>query len=288
MKKKIAWVTDSTAYVTDELKNHPDVYVVPLGIMFGDNAFEDGVDLSTDELYERIRKNKEVPKTSQPSSGRFAELFEKLKEEYEGAIAVHVSSKLSGTLSSCVAGAEMANFPIETVDSRSMSYAITYLIQLGIQMNEKGIKLTEIAETLREEADLSDNYILLGNLDQFYKGGRMSGTSYLLGSILKIKPIIRINRNGDFELFEKVRSEKKAVARMIELLKESYHNYQITSIQIMHGNVKDKAEELAQEVRTALPKLEILIGEISSTIAAHAGEGTVAILWNKNSKLQTF
>jgi DegV family protein with EDD domain len=288
MKKKIAWVTDSTAYVTDELKNHPDVYVVPLGIMFGDKAFEDGVDLSTDELYERIRTNKEVPKTSQPSSGRFAELFEKLKEEYEGAIAVHVSSKLSGTLSSCIAGAEMVNFPIETVDSKSMSYAITYLIQLGIQMNEKGIELTEIAETLRGEADLSDNYILLGNLDQFYKGGRMSGTSYLLGSILKIKPIIRINRRGEFELFEKVRSEKKAVARMIELLKESYHNYQITSIQIMHGNVKNKAEELAQEVRTALPKLEILIGEISSTIAAHAGEGTVAILWNKNSKLHSF
>jgi DegV family protein with EDD domain len=287
MMKKIAWVTDSTAYITDELKNHPDVYVVPLGIMFGDHAFEDGVNLSTDELYERIRTNKEVPKTSQPSTGRFAELFDKLKEEYESAIAVHVSSKLSGTLSSCRTGAEMADFPIETVDSKSMSYAITYLIQLGIQMNAKGIELKEIAETLRTEADLSDNYILLGNLDQFYKGGRMSGTSYLLGSILKIKPIIRINRNGEFELFEKVRSEKKAVARMIELLKESYHNNQITNVQIMHGNVHYKAEELAKEVQTAFPKLEIFIGEISSTIAAHAGEGTVAILWNNNSKLHS-
>jgi DegV family protein with EDD domain len=285
MKKKIAWVTDSTAYITDELKNHPDVYVVPLGIMFGDHAFEDGVDLSTDELYYRIRTNKEVPKTSQPSSGRFAELFEKLKDEYDSAIAVHISSKLSGTLSSCRTGAEMADFPIETVDSKSMSYAITYLIELGIQMNEKGIEKNEIVETLRSEADLSDNYILLGNLDQFYKGGRMSGTSYLLGSILKIKPIIRINRNGDFELFEKVRSEKKAVARLIELLKESYHNHQITNIQIMHGNVQEKAEELAKEVRAAFPKLKIIIGEISSTIAAHAGEGTVAVLWNNNSKL---
>jgi DegV family protein with EDD domain len=287
MKKKIAWVTDSTAYVTDELKNHPDVYVVPLGIMFEDQAFEDGVDLSTDELYERIRTNKEVPKTSQPSSGRFAELFDKLKVEYESAIAVHVSSKLSGTLSSCKTGAEMADFHVETVDSKSMSYAITYLIQFGMQMNEKGMDLNDIAETLRTEADLSDNYILLGNLDQFYKGGRMSGTSYLLGSILKIKPIIRINRNGEFELFEKVRSEKKAVARMIELLKHSYHNNQITNVQIMHGNVRDRAEELANEVRITLPKLEIFIGEISSTIAAHAGEGTVAILWNNNSKLHT-
>lgn len=288
MKKKIAWVTDSTAYVTDELKNHPDVYVVPLGIMFGDHAFEDGIDLSTDELYERIRTNKEVPKTSQPSPGRFAELFDKLKEEYEGAIAIHVSSKLSGTLSSCKTGAEMANFHVETVDSKSMSYAITYLIQLGIQMDEKGIELKQIAETLSNEAQLSDNYILLGNLEQFYKGGRMSGTSYLLGSILKIKPIIRINRNGDFELFEKVRSEKKAVMRMLELLKESYDKYRITDIQIMHGNVLEKAEELAKEIRTVFPKLEIFIGEISSTIAAHAGEGTVAILWNNNSKLNTF
>jgi DegV family protein with EDD domain len=285
MKKKMAWITDSTAFITEDLKNHPDVYVVPLGIIFGDTAFEDGVDLSTDELYERIRSNKEVPKTSQPSSGRFAELFEKLKEEYECAIAIHVSSKLSGTLSSCKTGAEMADFNVETIDSKSMSYAITYLIQLGIAMNEKGIELGEITKTLQSEADLSDNYILLGSLDQFYKGGRMSGTSYLLGSILKIKPIIRINRDGEFELFEKVRSEKKAVARMIELLKESYEKYQITNIQIMHGNVQSKAEELANEVRVVFPNLTIFIGEISSTIAVHAGEGTVAILWNNNSKL---
>jgi DegV family protein with EDD domain len=285
MKKKVAFITDSTAFITDELKQHPDVYVVPLGIMFGDMAFEDGVDLSTDELYHRIRTNKEVPKTSQPSSGRFAELFEKLKEEYEGAIAIHVSSKLSGTLASCRSGAEMAGFHVETVDSKSMSYAITYLIELGIDLNNKGEELNKIAETLRSEADLSDNYILLGSLDQFYKGGRMSGTSYLLGSILKIKPIIRINRNGEFELFEKVRSEKKAVTRLIELLRESYEKYQITRVQIMHGNVLTKAEELAQEVRQAFPKMEIFIGEISSTIAAHAGEGTVAILWNNNSKL---
>jgi DegV family protein with EDD domain len=285
MKKKIAWITDSTAFITDELRNHPDVYVVPLGIIFGDKAFEDGVDLTTDELYHRIRTEKEVPKTSQPSSGRFAELFEKLKGEYESAIAVHISSKLSGTLASCKTGAEMAEFHVETVDSKSMSYAITYLIQSGIELNENGTDPGSIAKTLQSEADMSDNYILLGNLDQFYKGGRMSGTSYLLGSILKIKPIIRINRNGDFELFEKVRSEKKAVARMVDLLRESYEKFTINQVQIMHGNVHAKAEELATEIRSAFPKLDLFIGEISSTIAAHAGEGTVAILWNNKQKL---
>ncbi|MHC0035502.1 DegV family protein [Pseudoneobacillus sp. C159] len=285
MKKKIAWVTDSTAFITEEFQKHPDVFVVPLGIMFGDEAFEDGVDLTTDELYHRIRSNKQVPKTSQPSTGRFVELFETLKQDYDAAIAVHISSKLSGTLASCKSGADMAEFTVETIDSKSMSYAITYLIQLGMKLNDEGVAIKELAETLRSAADLSDNYILLGSLDQFYKGGRMSGTSYLLGSILKIKPIIRINRNGEFELFEKVRSEKKAIGRMLELLKESSEKFGVGHIQIMHGNVLSKAEELAKEVRTAFPTMKIFIGEISSTIAAHAGEGTLAIIWNKQDRL---
>ncbi|MBU8878648.1 DegV family protein [Bacillus sp. FJAT-29790] len=285
-KKKIAWITDSTAFITDELSNHPDVYVIPLSITFGEETFEDGVELNTDQLYARIRSQKEIPKTSQPSAGRFAELFEQLKDKYESAIAVHVSGKLSGTLNSCLAGAELAGFPVETVDSKSMSYAITTLINKGQMLSDNEMPYTKIAEILQEEADKSENYILLGNLEQFYKGGRMSGTQYLLGSILKIKPIIRINRNGEFELFDKVRSEKKAVKRMLELLGESYKKNAILQVQIMHGNVHTKAEELAKEIKTIFPSIGIFIGEISSTIAAHAGEGTVAILW-QNEQYET-
>lgn len=280
-KKKIAWITDSTAFITEELRNHPDVFVMPLEIIFGTDAYEDGVDLTTDELYAKIRGQKAIPKTSQPASGKFSAMFEKLKEDYEGGIAIHVSSKLSGTLSSSRTGAEMAGFPIETVDSKSMSYAITTLLNKGIQMAADGLNKEPIAEVLRQEADNSKNYILLGNLEQFYKGGRMSGTQFLLGSILKIKPIIRINSNGEFELFEKVRSEKKAVSRLIELFKEDYENYTINEIQIMHGNVLDKAKSLESDLKEAFPGINVVIGEISSTIAVHAGEGTVAVIWHK-------
>jgi len=279
-EKKIAWITDSTAYMTDELINHPDVYVVPLSITFGDETFEDGIDLSTDQLYERIRSYKEIPKTSQPSAGRFAELFESLKDKYESAIAVHLSSKLSGTINSCLSGAALANFQVEVVDSKSMSHAITTLINKGLDMVSNGSSVKQIAEYLQLDALKSENYILLGNLDQFYKGGRMSGTSYLLGSLLKIKPIIQINSDGEFILFDKVRSEKKAIKRMLELLGESYKKHSIAQVQIMHGNVHDKAKELAAEIKTLFPKLDIFIGEISSTIAAHAGEGTVATIWH--------
>lgn len=280
-KKKIAWITDSTAYITKDLREHPDVYVIPLSINFGDDTFKDGVNLSTEELYKRIREEKDIPKTSQPPAGEFAQLYEKLSEDYESAFAIHVSSELSGTTASSQAGADLANFPVEVIDSKSMSYAITTLIYQGMDRIKSGLSVREVAEQLREMAKKSENFILLGSLEQFYKGGRMSGTQYLLGNILKIKPIIRINHEGKFELFEKVRSEKRAIKRLIELLRDSYKTYQIKQAQIMHGNVMEKAESLKDELLENFPSLKIVIGEISSTIAVHAGEGTLAVIWNK-------
>ncbi|WP_059170618.1 DegV family protein [Bacillus sp. FJAT-27445] len=283
-KKKLAWVTDSTAFLTEGLKSNPDVYVVPLEIIFGSEAFEDGIGLDTEQLYQRINNEKTVPKTSQPSPGKFAQLFEKLKEEYEGAIAVHVSSKLSGTLSSCIAGARLAGFPVEAIDSKSMSYAITALIEKGIELDSSGLGAADIAAVLAEEANNSQNYILLGSLEQFFKGGRMSGTQYLLGSILKIKPIIRINGNGEFELFEKVRSEKKASARLVELFGDVFNENRVEEVWIMHGNVPERAREMETLLKAAYPGLKTSIGEISSTIAVHAGEGTVAIIWHNEQQ----
>ncbi|MGZ9585612.1 DegV family protein [Paenibacillus marinisediminis] len=280
MTKKIAWITDSTAYIPADLKDNPDVFVMPLGIIFGNHAYEDGIDLTTEQLYRRIREETVIPKTSQPPIGRFAELFERLSVDYDCAIAIHVSEKLSGTLACCQSAAEMGSFQVEVVDSKSMSYAITTLLYKGIAMAKEGMDCQEIAGVLRQEANKSENYIVLGSLEQFYKGGRMTGTQYLLGSLLRIKPVIRVNSEGAFELFERVRSEKKAYLRMIELFAEAYQRNTIRQLQIMHGNVKEKAEAFKQEMKSRFPSLDIVIGEISSTIAVHAGEGTLAVIWH--------
>ena len=279
MTNKIAWVTDSTAYIPENLKNHPDLYIVPLSITFSKESFEDGVNLDSKKLYDLLDAEKEVPKTSQPSIGRFAELFEKLKEKYDSAIAVTVSADLSGTMASCKAGAELANFPTEVVDSKAMSVAITRLIELGMELAEQKMDYKEIAAQLREDARKIENYLLLGSLDQFYKGGRMSGTSYLLGNLLKIKPIIRIF-NGKFELFEKVRSEKKATKRMLELFEQANAKGTIDKLYIMHGNVLDKALEYKELFLNQFPSIkEVIICELTATITVHAGEGTIAIAW---------
>jgi DegV family protein with EDD domain len=278
MTKKIAWITDSTAYLPDDLKNHPDLFVVPLSITFSTGTFEDGVNLTTEQLYSNIRNEKEIPKTSQPSVGKFAELFKQLKADYDAAIAIHISGDLSGTLSSCRAGAELANFPVQVVDSKAMAIAITRLIWLGMELHEQNMDYIEISEILQKDAYRIENYMLLGNLDQFYKGGRMSGTQYLLGNILQIKPIIRII-DGKFELFEKVRSEKKAMKRMLNLFDTAYEKSDIKQLFIMHGNVMDKALQYKDEFLKKHANLDVIISELSSTISAHSGEGTIVIAW---------
>ncbi|MFS0783952.1 DegV family protein [Bacillus sp. 1P06AnD] len=278
MSKKIAWVTDSTAYIPDELKNHPDLYVVPLSITFSSGTYEDGIDLTTDQLYKNLKEDQEIPKTSQPPVGRFAELFESFKGKYDAAIAVHISADLSGTLASCRAGGEMAGFPVEVVDSKAMAIAITRLIWLGMELNEQGLEVKEIADTLQQDAYKIENYMVLGNLDQFYKGGRMSGTQYLLGNLLKIKPIIRIF-DGKFELFEKVRSEKKAAKRIMELFQDAYQKHPISKIFVMHGNVLEKAIGYKEELIRSYPGIEVIISELSATVSVHSGEGTIVVAW---------
>lgn len=279
-KKPIAWVVDSTAYVSPVLANHPDVFVVPLNIHFGQEQYADGIDLTTTELYDRIRNAEEFPKTSQPAAGEFATLYEKISEAYEAIIAVHVSEKLSGTIGSSKSGAEIAEVQMEVVDSFALSSGITKLVERGLFLQESGMELHEIAAQLRNEVQNLRNYILIGNLNQLYKGGRMSGVQFFLGSLLQVKPIIHLNEQGELKALDKVRSQKKAMNYIVDKAVESYEKDGTRSIDLMHGNVPEQAEEIKNLIQAKTPDLEVRIGEISSVLAVHAGEGTIAALWH--------
>ncbi|RKQ33934.1 DegV family protein [Oceanobacillus halophilus] len=279
-KKKIAFVTDSTAFLTEELRTHPDVYVVPIVVISDGKEYEDGVDLSADKLYEIIRTEKEVPKTSQPNVAKFQALYEQLKEDYDAAIAIHVSSKLSGTFSSSVTGKEQSDFHVEVIDSLSLSYAITVLLSKGLELAEMGEDVATIANKLKDASHNSRNLVLLGSLEQLYKGGRMSGASFLVGNLLQIKPILSIKSNGELDLLERIRSEKKATTRIITLLKQSCEESKVQRVGIMHGNTIEKAKELEKRIKSEVPSVEITIGDISSSLAVHAGEGTLGLFWS--------
>ena len=277
-KKPLAWIVDSTAYIPDELRQHPDFFSVPLNIHFGEKQFVDGVDLNPQQLYEKIKNADEFPKTSQPSAGEFAERFKVIAEQYEQAIAIHVSSKMSGTFASSTAGAEIAGFPVTFIDSLSLSYGITGLIKRGMDMYDGGSTVSEIETTLNKMAGSVHNYILIGQLEQLYKGGRMSGAQFFLGSLLKVKPVVHISKDGELEAIEKVRSEKKAMQYLVDKVAAGHHTGR-KKVYLMQGNVMEQAVHLKNLLQQQVPDLEVEIGDISSVLAVHAGEGTLAILW---------
>ncbi|RLL45106.1 DegV family protein [Oceanobacillus piezotolerans] len=281
INKKVAFVTDSTAYVPEELKAHPDVYVVPIVVISEGEIYEDGKDLTSEKLYEIIESNKDVPKTSQPSVGVFKELYEKLSEEYDEAIAIHVSSKLSGTISSSNVAKEQTNFEVKIIDSYSLSFAITELIYKGLSCLEQGMDTDKVVDILSNEVKKSRNLILLGNLEQLYKGGRMSGTQLLLGNLLQIKPVLTIKTDGELDVYQRIRTEKKAKNRMLEIFLQSVKENQVQRVGIMHGNDLAGALALKAKLVEEIPELEIIIGEISSSLIVHAGQGTIGVFWQE-------
>lgn len=286
MKKRIAWVTDSTAYVPDEIKEQHDVHIVPLDVIFEDGAYEDGLGLTPEMLYEKVQASRSVPKTSQPAIGKFVELYESLKEKYDCAIAVHLSSQLSGTYSTSRTAANMVDFPVEVVDSKITSYPITSIMLKGIKLAEQQMDFRNIASLLRDEYARIENYILVGSLQQLHKGGRLSSAQLLLGNLLQIRPIFRI-REGVVELFEKVRTEGKAIKRMLEQLELARSMHRVTSVQILHGNVLEKALELKDTITKKYEDIEVIIGPLSSVLGVHGGQGTIALTWTNESPVSS-
>lgn len=277
-KKPIAWIVDSTAYISKELQENPDFFSIPLNIHFGEDQYIDGIDLTSEELYAKIKTAKEFPKSSQPSAGEFGETYKKIAENYEEAIAVHVSAKMSGTLASSVGGAEIAGFPVTFIDSLSLSYGLTGLIHRGMEMHKNGSTVAEIKVELDNMVGNCKAYILMGNLEQLYKGGRMSAAQFYLGSLLKVKPIVQISVAGELEPIAKVRSEKRALQYLIDKVTEA-HEKGIKKIFLMQGNVIEQANHLKELIQEQVPGIEVEIGEVSSVLAVHAGEGTLAVLW---------
>lgn len=276
---KIAWVTDSSVYPSETLKSNPDVYIVPLSIHFDQETFKDEVTITKSEVYSRLANDKEKAKTSQPAAGEFAKLYETLGETYDEIIAVHLSNELSGTIASSKSGAEIAEVNVHLVDSHSVSAGITQLIEEGIDMQAQGKPAEEIAEALRQRVKDFENYILIGALDQLYRGGRLSSAQFYLGSLLKIKPIIHIAPNGKLNEGEKVRSLKKAKQTLLDKVQASHQKHSIKKLYLMHGNCEAEANEFADSLRSVAPGTEVIVGDISTVLAVHAGEGTLAALW---------
>jgi DegV family protein with EDD domain len=278
MRRKIAWVTDSTASIDAELKDHPDVFWVPMVICINDEEYLDGVNLQADDLYVLLKDTSNAITTSQPPPGAFVELYTKLAEDYDEIVSIHLSSLLSGTYTSAVQAAAEVDIPVTVVDSLTLSEPLTRLVKAAVKMHESGLEPDDIALKLKKLRENHRTYVLIGDLTRLHKSGRMSGTQYYLGSLLNIQPIIRVE-SGKLSTAEKVRSEKKGFQYIINLIKEGNQNHAIHEIAVLFSSKLDKSSKLYEVLQKEFPDIHIKLVPLCTTIGVHTGEDVVGVTW---------
>ncbi|WP_223593356.1 DegV family protein [Neobacillus bataviensis] len=280
---KTAWVTDSTAYLDSELINHPDVYSIPLSIILDGEVYADGIDLTPTQLFERLKQLKNPPTTSQPSIGAFQALYEQLEKDYDQIVSVHLSGKLSGTVSSSEQAAKLVNIPVTTFDSKILTYPMSALLKKGMNLLEAGIGLENVIEEMSKIRDTNETYVLVGSLEQLHRGGRMTGVQFFLGSLLNVKPIISIE-DGALNVKEKVRSEKKAKEKILDYFRAAYEKQQFKEVYILYGLHEEYTEEWKAEIGKQFPDLNVICCPLGAVIGVHAGENTLGISWHNAMK----
>ncbi|MED4204132.1 DegV family protein [Neobacillus mesonae] len=275
---KTAWVTDSTAYLDEELKKHPDLYTIPLTILLDGEEYTDGVDLTPSQLFNQLKTLKQPAKTSQPAIGAFQALYEQLEKDYDRIVTVLISGKLSGTVSSSEQAAKLVNIPVTTFDSHILTYPMSALLKKAMELEAAGESLDSVIHKLEQIRETGETYVLIGSLEQLHRGGRMTGLQFFLGSMLNVKPIISFNEGALF-VKEKVRSEKKAKDKILDYFRSSCEKNNIKEVYILYGLHEDHAITWQRELSVQFPELKIIICPLGAVIGVHAGENTIGISW---------
>jgi DegV family protein with EDD domain len=273
---RIAVVTDSTAYLPPELVAQYGIYVIPQQLTWGDETFLDGVTMDPQTFFERLSRSKDIPTTSQASAGEFVDLFAEAARNADGIVGVFISTEMSGTVSSASAAQELLpDLPIEVVDSRSTSMGLGFVALAAARAAAGGKELAEVAAAARELVPRVSVLFVVETLKYLHRGGRIGGASRLLGSALRIKPLLHLSE-GRVDALERVRTKRKAVGRMLEVMTERVGDAPVYAA-VIHANAPEEATKLREQVREQFPCVELYLTEFSPVIGTHIGPGTVGV-----------
>ena len=214
-------ITDSASDITIEEAKKLGVEVVPLHVIFGNDVFMDGVDISHDEFYKRLEECEELPKTSQTNPAGFVEVFEQYTKQGDEILGIFISSKLSGTYQSAVIASQMIeDGKIHIIDSLNASLGLAVLVREAVKMRDEGKSADEIKSNIEELISKVRVIAVVDTLKYLKKGGRLSATSAIVGGVLGITPVISVV-DGCVEVLAKTRGHKKSIKFMIDYMKEN-------------------------------------------------------------------
>jgi DegV family protein with EDD domain len=273
---KIALVTDSTAYIPQNLLDQYHITVAPQILIWGDENFEDGVDIQPPEFFTRLKKASVMPTSSQVPPAKFKKIFDDLLSKDYQILAILISSKLSGTIASALQARDLfPNAPIEIVDSNSTAMAMGFQVLQVARAAESGASLAEcraLAERSREHTGL---FVTVNTLEFLHRGGRIGGGARFLGTALNIKPILELC-DGRLEAAERVRTRRKALTRLIELAEDRIAGRAPVRLACLHANAAEAAQSVLDQAKVQFNAVEGVLAYVSPVIGTHVGPGTVA------------
>ena len=275
---KLAVITDSSAFLQAETLRKEDLFVLDIPVNIDGQEYVEGVNLTAQEFYEKMASASELPKTSQPNIAKLDEILSSLKDKgYTHALGLFLSSGISGFYQNIqYMKDEYEGLTIAFPDTRITSAPLGYMVESVFRWAEQGEEFTTILDQLENQIQKTSAFIMVDDLDHLVKGGRLSNGAAILGNLLSIKPILYFNDQGVIEVYEKVRTEKKATKRLVEIVKEAtaIGNYQIT---VIHGNAPQKAADLRQLLIDGGVATDVSIATFGSVIGTHLGEGSIAL-----------
>lgn len=277
---KIAVVTDSTAYIPEDLLKKHQIHVLHLSVIFGNESYREGIDLTTENFYKKVRKEKKLPTTSQPAIGVFVDLYEKLAKDYDVVISIHLSSKLSGTYDAAKTASSMVrDIKVIPYDSEHSAMPQGYYVLEAAKLAEQGESAEEIIDQLDIMKTKLRAYFMVDDLSHLQRGGRLTGAQALLGSILNIKPILHVV-DGVVVPFEKIRTRKKAMNRIISMLEEDIATRGVKRATFIHGNSEAQIKKIHDRFKKKHPEIETVFSYFGPVVGTHLGEGALGILWH--------
>ena len=267
-------VTDSTADVPADMVAALGLTVIPSYVVFGSESYRDGVELTKPQFYEKLLTTQVVPVTAAPSPYVYEEAYRRLAKETGEIVSIHLASKYSRLYSSATIGAKgVSEATIAVVDSEQVTMGYGWMVVAAAEAAQQGATLEQIVALVEGMKPRTRVLAVLDTLEFLYRGGRVAWVQAMLGTLLRIKPMVEV-RPGEVLLAERARTLERALGRLIDRIQALGP---LEKAIVLHANAPDLAQRIADQLQAMIPDWDQLIGQAGVTIASHTGPGAVGI-----------
>ena len=278
---RIKIITDSVSDIPKDIVQALDITVLPLSVHFGGVSYKDGIDLTTDEFFDKLSKSDRLPTTSQVNPGEFRSAFEEYLQDYDHLICITMSEIMSGTYKAANIAKELIGTErIDIFDSKAISFGFGLVVIEAARSVQKGDTLDQVRESIQYNIQNLENLFIVDTLEYLKKGGRLSTAEAFVGNVLKIKPVITIN-NGKLESIDKIRGRKRVINYFIDYLNENEYDLTDKTVGLFHAVNHEYLQKLIVEIKEKFDVKEIIQSEVGTVVGTHSGPGCLAMVFIK-------